>query len=290
MQSVTVVTVSTIIMSQLSVFPWIATFTIFTTRPTIVLKQSAKRGWNIASRTTSSSWSRSSSVPFLHSDRFYFVSRTSLNSRRHHSTNDYSKKTTYSNNSENPFVVLGVSIHSDWETVQRAFVQLALKHHPDTSPHHGNGEGTTDEFLRIRAALEHIRDIKFDTSNNKTNPIDNNDGAYDWRQAPEDWSDLEYEEWLRFVNDPAREREYLSFDMSESTRHEVIDAYKTMRQHGNAVGHDRGGYWEMARQIVEREERRQALRGGAEPTKQLHAGEAHEEDKDVRGLRRQRKR
>jgi len=276
-------------MSQLS-FQWIATFTSFITRPSIVLKQPAKRGWNVASGPVSSSWTRSFSVPFLYSDRF-FVSRTRLNSRRHRTANDYSSKNKNDpNNSDNPFVVLGVSIHSDWETVQRAFVQLALKHHPDTSSHHGNGEGTTDDFLRIRAALEHIRSIKFGTNNKKTSSFDNdNDAAYDWRQAPDEWSDLEYEAWLRFVNDPTVERDYLSFDMSESTKQEVMDAYKTM-QHGNAVGHDKGGYWEMARQIVEREERRQALRGGAEPQKQLHAGEAYDDDKALRGLRRQRKR
>lgn len=127
--------------------------------------------------------------------------------------------------SQNPFVVLGIPVGSSYDTVRRAFVQLALRHHPDRS----KGGSSAHEFVRIRQAFEAIQEGSASSS-------------------PKGWSESEIQDWYR-----QETGEYLSFDMCEQTRREVVHAYRTLSQGGK----DKGGYWEMARQLAEREDRGQ---------------------------------
>lgn len=108
--------------------------------------------------------------------------------------------------------------------VQRAFVKLALQTHPDKPG------GSAARFLQIRQAFESIRN---------SNTGGGGGGGAEWTSA-------ELEEWWQ-----QETGEFLRFEMSHDTRRQVIDAYRTM---GPSAGRDKGGYWEMARQLAERED------------------------------------
>ena len=113
------------------------------------------------------------------------------------------------------------------DQVKHAFVKLALQTHPDKEG------GSAAKFLLVRQAFEAIQQQEEEETNGGGG-------------GPMGWSAQELQEWWR-----QEMGEFLSFDMSEDTRHEVIRAYHTM---GPSAGRDKGGYWEMARQLAEREE------------------------------------
>ena len=130
---------------------------------------------------------------------------------------------------ENPYTILDVPQNSSYETVKAAFVKAALKHHPD----HSKSPDSTTEFVRIRQAFEHIVSIS-GTSSNAANTK-----SRVWE------TDAEFYEWFKMATG-----DYLAFEMNHQTRKEVIHVYRTM----SSGGLDRGGHWEMARQLTERED------------------------------------
>jgi DnaJ-class molecular chaperone len=119
--------------------------------------------------------------------------------------------------------------------VKQAFLQAAMRYHPDLS----RTATTGDDFVRIRQAFEQI------VNNDDKDEDDDNTSPANWME------DVDLEPYFRH-----RTNEFLTFDMDDQTRKEVIQVYKTMSRGGN----DKGGYWEMARQLAEREE----VRGDAE--------------------------
>jgi DnaJ-class molecular chaperone len=134
--------------------------------------------------------------------------------------------------SENPYTVLNVAVNSNYETVKAAFLKAALQHHPD----HSKSINSTVAFVRIRQAFEEIVSYQNDNINNTT--------GHD--KACKTWSsDSEFYEWFK-----KETGEHLAFDMNHETRQEVIHVYRTM----SSGGRDRGGYWEMARLLAERED------------------------------------
>mgnify|MGYP005854382711 CR=1 FL=1 len=118
-----------------------------------------------------------------------------------------------------PYAVLGVPANSSLDQVKRAFVQLAMKTHPDQQG------GSAEQFLRIRQAFENIQQQRHG-------------------KGPPGWSANELKEWWE-----EETGEFLSFSMNDDTRQEVIKAFNTM----GPEGRDKGGYWEMARQLAERD-------------------------------------
>lgn len=139
--------------------------------------------------------------------------------------------------SGNPWRVLGVAMNSSTAVVRRAFVQAALQHHPDSG-------GSAADFVRIREAFEEIQAAA--ANNNKEYDGDTSHNA---TAAPRGWSVDELQEWYR-----QETGEFLSFSMTESTRQEVIQVYNDMLKGGKVP---KGGYWDLARQLTERE----SLRG-----------------------------
>ena len=139
--------------------------------------------------------------------------------RRHYQAS-LSPRQQQHNYQHSPYAVLGIPANSSLDQVKRAFVKLALKTHPDQQ------RGSTEHFLRIRQAFESIQQSRHG------------------KGGPNGWSSEELKEWWE-----EETGEFLSFSMNEDTRQEVIHAFHTMKPSGK----DKGGYWEMARQLAERD-------------------------------------
>jgi DnaJ-domain-containing protein 1 len=157
---------------------------------------------------------------------------------------DNSNSTTPNLMSGNPFVVLGVEINSTFSVVRLAFVKLALEHHPDRD------SGSTENFLKIRAAFEEIQQDQNGGNTDGSGRADRKGGGSGSSGGvPFGWTEDELREWYQ-----EETGDFATFTITESTRQEVIEVYKTMLQSGKAP---KGGYWDYARQLTERE----ALRG-----------------------------
>jgi hypothetical protein len=168
----------------------------------------------------------------------------------------------------NPYRILNVPVNSNYETVKAAFIKAALQHHPD----HSRRTDTGAAFVRVRRAFEEIVSGR-PTKDSDGDITDNTDSAAATSTV---WkSDAEFQEWFR-----AETGEFLSFDMTHDTRQEVIQAYRTMASSSSslAFGADKGGYWEMARRLAERENCNAVVvtttNSDAAVTKQLSAGGA----------------
>lgn len=152
-----------------------------------------------------------------------------------------------------PFAILGVPPSSSYDHVKQAFVRLALEKHPDRvgSSNSNNASTTksltpTEEFVQIRQAFEAIHQLRRGTKD------DENENDDDYWPDGDEW-------WMYDDEDGIVSNLFTSLKMSHDTRQEVINVYKTMAPGGK----DKGGYWDMARQMAERQEaRRAAGRGG----------------------------
>jgi hypothetical protein len=154
---------------------------------------------------------------------------------------------------ENPYAVLNVPQNSSYETVKAAFIKAALRHHPD----HSKSPDSTSEFVRIRQAFEQI--VSSTAAGKHANDDDSN-GPVVWE------TDADFNEWFKMATG-----EHLAFEMNHQTRQEVIHVYRTM----SAGGLDRGGHWEMARQLTERED--MLLRAGRSYTEKADNNEPSSE-------------
>ncbi|OEU16165.1 hypothetical protein FRACYDRAFT_143143, partial [Fragilariopsis cylindrus CCMP1102] len=125
------------------------------------------------------------------------------------------------------FDILGVPKNSTYDFVKRRFIELAMKTHPDRD--------AADEFIRLRQAFEAIReDLDDGTARLTTDGEDNNVA----------WSDDNYRAW--FYEETGHQD--VMFKMDLAIRKEVIDI-ATQSQGGL----DKGGMWEMARNMAEQE-------------------------------------
>lgn len=123
-----------------------------------------------------------------------------------------------STTASNPYAVLQLHPHSDYDTVKTAFLKAALQHHPDRQG------GNQEKFLRVRQAFETILKQK-----NEEKALYKNE--------------KDFNRWFE-----EESRQFLSFEMNDATVKEVVRVYRTM----SSGGKDKGGYWEMARLITER--------------------------------------
>ena len=126
-----------------------------------------------------------------------------------------------------PFQVLGISKTASYSEVKKAFVQLALKHHPDTATDKSRQDDNT--FSQIREAFESITDDngRATVRNNKTSSI---------------WTDESLDSWLYQETG----HHLLAFSMDANTRRQVTHVHETMAPGGL----DKGGMWQMASMIA----------------------------------------
>ena len=144
---------------------------------------------------------------------------------------------------DNPFKILGIPSDSSFDHVKQTFVQLALKKHPDVEG------GSADDFMKLRTAFESIVQAEKDKpginknrQGGRNSRSSNNSGGL---EEEEDFDPNDWQTWFR-----RRTGMDVAFDMTESTLREMIHSYKTMAQGGK----DKGGYWDLARQMAEHED------------------------------------
>lgn len=113
--------------------------------------------------------------------------------------------------------ILGIPRNSSPEAVKRAFLQLALRHHPDTSADKQRG---TDNFVKIREAFEGIKE-DFSTRN-----LDGKDEVPSW------FTEEEFDAWFH---------EETGQRMDSSMRREVMHVYRS-----GLTRTEYGAVWEIA--------------------------------------------
>ena len=135
-----------------------------------------------------------------------------------------------------PFQVLKIPKSSSYADVKKAFVKLALEHHPDTAHDKSLSHET---FASIRQAFESIRN---DNGRATTaDGVDNNNHT--------EWTDESLDSW--FYQETGQ---HLSFHMDSSTRQEVKEVAETMSRGGL----DTGGLWDLANMIARQERNKTA--------------------------------
>lgn len=183
----------------------------------------------------------------------------------------------------NPFRILGIPDGSSFDQVKQTFVQLALKKHPDVQG------GSAKDFMEIRSAFETIvesqkrkpNDVDSDTESIYTNVERTADSirytgnfTYGDDFDPNDW-----QSWFH-----QRTGMNLAFEMTESTRREMIRVHNTMAPGGK----DKGGYWELARQLAEHEDIKDRKSSRRQPSSSLLLSSSTTTESTVLKRRRRR--
>jgi DnaJ-class molecular chaperone len=151
-----------------------------------------------------------------------------------------------------PYQTLQIPVGSDYETTRRAFLHMVKIHHPD------NG-GKTHDFIRIRSAFEAIADGKpfvgktnhhHHHGHHETHHNDD-DGEFYYHHHHDEENGTHHRTTTTTVED------FLELELTEQTRQEIIQVYRRNWSNHSGVHymHDKGGLWEMARQLSERDAR-----------------------------------
>lgn len=136
---------------------------------------------------------------------------------------------------DNPFDILGIPKNSSYESVKRRFIELAMKTHPDISSDSDEDEdpGSAENFIHLRQAFEAISEA----SDGSAKIVGN--------KKQSSWSDDNFKAW--FFEETGHQD--IMFTMDLATRKEVVNMVETQSQGGL----DKGGMWEMARNMAEQE-------------------------------------
>jgi curved DNA-binding protein CbpA len=144
---------------------------------------------------------------------------------------------------------LGIQVGSPLDEARRAFVRLALQWHPDKIPSSPalppppkdlQPAARHDEFVKVRSAYEtiraeHERRRQGDASSSSSSSSSSESPASFGRDALRSWYFRETGEELS-----------AGFAMEDATRREVAHVHATLAPGGL----DRGGMWELARQLA----------------------------------------
>ncbi|KAG7364809.1 DnaJ domain containing protein [Nitzschia inconspicua] len=178
----------------------------------------------IKSKMVSKPPKRIRASPSCHSCQFF--------SSYHNDSNNWQRRQRSSLNNQfrikqtNPYDVLGIPRDSSVDTVKRKFLQLALRHHPDTNRHSSDDsnrslKSNTDTFVKIRQAFERI---KQDFSSRRD--IDAATSSSSW------FTEEEFDSW--FYEETGQK-------MDASTRREVMHVYRS-----GLTRTEYGAVWEIA--------------------------------------------
>ena len=176
---------------------------------------------------------------------------------------------------ENPFRVLGIPQNSSQEVVKETFVSLAMKNHPDRPG------GDAKAFIRLRQAFESIVQANEDVANRsqKRNNQDTNTPNYYDNEEDDHWQ-------VWFFKQTGMD---LALDMTEETRDEIVEMYnKIGKSQGDFIKMNKGGYWDMARELAEQQERMQGRRSKPAPLRLAAFGGSGTNDNRMRRRRKRR--
>lgn len=151
--------------------------------------------------------------------------------------------------------------------MKKAFIQLALKHHPDTADKSSINYDNNTSFHDIRHAFESICD-----NGNGGATLANENNDY------EQWTDESLDEW--FYKETGHY--FFGFAMSSKQRQEMTQ----VSNHMSPGGLDKGGMWEMANAIAKQQQ------NGSSNVQEdpLQVTSGRREDDRVTSRRRRRKR
>lgn len=203
--------------------------------------------------------------PRIASTQWPVASSTHKNNARFVSQHTSEKRRLKQKRQEDPFAVLGIPKNIEYSQVKRAFLQIAMKHHPDTT------EASTEEekqkhrdiFVAARKAFENI--------------TEGPGGMAVLRSESDDaWQEEELNEWFH--------QESGGFDMpfmDVKTRREVSEV---MDKIGGGLDRD-GGMWTLARMVAN------DVKNGGDGASLLRLESGDVRSRDINGiLRRRRKR
>lgn len=142
----------------------------------------------------------------------------------------FSSRRTPNITDDSPFDILGIPKTSTYKEVKSGFIELALASHPDVSKN-----GDVENFIRYRKAFESLQESQGGGTERRQGEGSSSSG----------WTDEEFQAW--FYEETGHSD--ILFQIELATRREVIDVANTQSQGGL----DRGGMWEMAREMAEQE-------------------------------------
>jgi hypothetical protein len=177
-------------------------------------------------------WYPRSTVSTLPKSCRLLVSHSNFLIKSHLTTRSSSSVST----TTSPFAVLGLDDTKvttlTYDEVKKAFLQLALKYHPDRPG------GSADKFRQVHHAFKRIRELP----NGTLVCVDDIHTKYDknWTEQQQRHDDS-VQKWMNHN---------LSFYMNSMTRKEISHVAKTMAPGGL----DKGGMWELARLVSMQED------------------------------------
>eukprot|EP00522_Entomoneis_paludosa_P013435 CAMPEP_0172461212 /NCGR_PEP_ID=MMETSP1065-20121228/39664_1 /TAXON_ID=265537 /ORGANISM="Amphiprora paludosa, Strain CCMP125" /LENGTH=223 /DNA_ID=CAMNT_0013216463 /DNA_START=154 /DNA_END=825 /DNA_ORIENTATION=+ len=182
---------------------------------------------------------RSPPTRFLESERPGSSTSTRFFSKRRYDRRDETSwkerannKLMADRNKADPFLVLGVDRKDQYTAVKRAFLQLAMKHHPDTakSQSEKEQEESREIFIAARKAFEEL--------------TEGPDGVAVLRDESDDkWEEEELNSWFR--------KQSGGFDMPFMDLKTMKEVAEMTEKLGGEAGLDRdGGMWTLARMVT----------------------------------------
>lgn len=136
--------------------------------------------------------------------------------------------------SKNPYRVLGLPPNVSFPTIQKKFLQLAMKHHPDMkSSLDGTNKSDTETFVQIRSAFEQLRK-EHHWQQNDPRDVDKDEKKEDLL------TEADFLEWFHQLT---------GVRLTSGQRREMVDLY--WKQHQQSGGRQSQGHsWDLARRLV----------------------------------------
>jgi curved DNA-binding protein CbpA len=142
------------------------------------------------------------------------------------------KRRMATTSAKNPFRVLGLPPNVSFPTVQKKFLKLAMKHHPDTkSSIESNAKSDTETFVLIRSAFEQLR------KEHNRQQLEPRDDKYD---AEDVFTEEDFLDWFHQLT---------GVRLTSEQRREMVHLYwKEYQPNGGRQSHDHS--WDLARRLV----------------------------------------